>query len=334
LFVPLSVLNNIRREYFNDLSSAWQNERALKCEEIKRWLEGESVAFGNSKNEEDQLHLKGTEDEIRLSLKIDRLNCLDSVLTEKIYKLYIVLTDKTISYLQKNDDIVDTLLRAKEKVVFSLPVIMRDIGNGIETYNYFEKSVRLLIKKGFRQFQIANLGAMDLFSDEDVILYADYPLYSLNHLSVIKLRKLGFKRQTLSPEDGMENLKALLSDNTDLILYQDTPLFTSEACVWANMKSACPGIDRCGFEKMVLANDYGDRFIAINEACRTVIINERPFSIFHLIQAFFEAGHRDFRIDLCYKDYTAEMIRDILSGIQSEKRVKNSTIGNFERGLL
>ena len=334
LFIPLSMLNNIRREYFNELSAAWQNERVLKCEEVKRWLEGESVTFGNSKNEKDQLYYENTENEIRLSLKIDRLNCLDSVLTEKIYKLYIVLTDKTISYLQKNDDIVDTLLKENEKIVFSLPVIMRDIGNGLETYNYFEKSVRRLIKKGFTQFQIANLGAMGLFCDVDVILYADYPLYSLNQLSVIKLRKLGFKRQTLSPEDGMENQKTQLSDNTDLILYQDTPLFTSEACVWANMKSACLGIDRCGFEKMVLENEYGDRFTAINEECRTVIINERPFSIIHLIQTFLEAGHRDYRIDFCYKDYTAEMIRDILFGIQSAKRVKNSTIGNFERGLL
>jgi len=334
LFIPLSVLNNIRREYFNGLSAAWRDERALKCDKVKKWLEGESVTFGNSMNVEKQLHNDNNEDEIRLSLKIDRLNCLDFILTKKIYKLYIVLTDKTISYLQKNDDIVDTLLKQKEKVVFSLPVIMRDIGNGLETYSYFEKSIHALIKRGFTQFQIANLGAINLFSDAEVTLYADYPLYSLNPLSVIKLRKLGFKRQTLSPEDGVENLKTLLSDNTDLVLYQDTPLFTSEACVWANMKSSCPGIDRCGFEKMVLANEHGDQFTAINEACRTVIIKERPFSIIHLIQTFLEAGHMDYRIDLCYKDYTAEMIRDILSGIQSAKKVKNSTIGNFDRGLL
>ncbi len=334
LFIPLSVLNNIRREYFNGLSAVWQNERALKCEKVKKWLGGEFVAFGNLINEVKHIHQAITEDEIRLSLKIDRLNYLDFVLTEKIYKLYIVLTDKTIYYLQQNDDIVDTLLKEKEKIVFSLPVIMRDIGNGFETYNGVEKPVHALIERGFKQFQIANLGAMGLFGNADAILYADYPLYSLNPLSVIKLRKSGFKRQTLSPEDGMENLKTLLSVNTDLILYQDTPLFTSEACVWANMKSACPGIDRCGFEKMVLKNEYGDQFTAVNEECRTVIINERPFSIIHLIQTFLEAGHRDYRIDLCYRDYTPETISDLLSGIQSGKRVKNSTIGNFERGLL
>ena len=334
LFVPLSILNNIRREYFNVLLTAWQNERVLKCDEVKKWLKKKFITFGNLINEEKNLYHKISEDEIRLSLKIDRLNYLDFVLTEKIYKLYIVLTDKTISCLQKNDDIVDTLFKEKEKVVFSLPVIMRDVGNGLETYNYFEKSVHALIKRGFRQFQISNLGAMGLFGGADVILYADYPLYSLNPLSVIKQRKLGFKRQTLSPEDGVENLKTLLSDNTDLILYQDIPLFTSEACVWANMKSACPGIDRCDFEKMVLKNEYGDRFTAINEACRTVVINESPFSIIHLIQTFLETGQKDYRIDLCYRDYTSETISDLLCGIQSGKKIKNSTIGNYERGLF
>jgi len=334
LFVPLSVLNNIRREYFEGLLEAWQEERSLKCDAVKGWLEEEFAAIGSLVSEEKNQDHDIPEGEIRLSLKIDRLDYLDSVLTEKVTRLYIVLTGKTISYLQKNGDIVDKLLKEKDKIVLSLPVIMRDIGNRFETYNYFEESVHELIKSGFRQFQIANLGAMGLFGDADVILHADYPLYSLNPLSLIKLRKLRFERQTLSPEDGMENMKKLLSDNTDLILYQDTPLFTSEACVWANMKSACPGIDRCGFESMTLKNEYGDRFTAINEACRTVIINERPFSIIHLVKTFLEAGQMDYRIDLCYRDYTSEAISDLISGIQSGKRVENSAIGNFERGLL
>ncbi len=334
LFIPLSVLNNIRRDYFNGLSAAWQNERALKCDEVKKWLNGKFITLGNSINEEKNLHHELHEDEVRLSLKIDRLNYLNFILKEKIYKLYIVLTYKTITYLKKNDDIVDTLLKEKERVVFSLPVIMRDSGNGPERYDYFKKAVNVLTTRGFRLFQIANLGAVGLFNEKDVILYADYPLYSLNPLSILKLRELGFQRQTLSPEDDRENLQTLLSDDTDLILYQDTPLFISEACVWANMKSACPGLDRCDFEKMVLKNEYGDRFTAMNEACRTVVINERPFSIIHLIQTFLEAGHRDYRIDLCYRDYTPETISDLLFGIQNEEKMKNSTIGNFERGLL
>jgi putative protease len=175
---------------------------------------------------------------------------------------------------------------------------------------------------------------MELFDGEDVQLYADFTLYSMNPLSIIKLTELGFIRHTLSPEDGRENLQTLFSNNTDLIIYQDTPLFTSEACVWANMKSECPGIGQCRFNQMTLTNEHDDRFIAINDECRTVVIGEAPFSILHLVPSLIEAGHRDYRIDLCYKDYSIEMVSEILSGIHSGKKIKNSTIGNFERGLL
>ncbi len=43
-------------------------------------------------------------------------------------------------------------------------------------------------------------------------------------------------------------------------------------------------------ERVNLKNEYGDSFMAINEACRTVVINERPFSIIHLIKTFLRPG--------------------------------------------
>src|SRR3972149_10063811 len=99
-------------------------------------------------------------------------------------------------------------------------------------------------------------------------LYADYPLYCLNPLSAMKLRELGFCRHTLSPEDDKANLEKLFSPNSDVIIYQDTPLFTSETCMWANMKGKCPGRDRCGFRRIIVENEYGDRFLALDEACK------------------------------------------------------------------
>lgn len=328
LFVPLSVLNNLRRDYLKELLTTWQKERRLRGELIKKWLK-ERFALNKEKSS-----LKSTtEKKIRLSLKIDRLNYLDNLLAEKIYKLYIVLSDKVITYLQDNEDILDKLFKEKDKVVFSLPFIIRDMENGIERYDYLRKMVYKLMVLGFRQFQISNLWAMALFDGAEVQLYADYTLYSLNTLSIIKLREIGFNRYTLSPEDDRENMLTLFSNNTDLIVYQDTPLFTSEACVWANMKGECPGISQCSFRQMTLGNEYGDSFIAINDTCRTVVINERPFSIIHLVQSLLEIGHTDYRIDLCYKDYSIEIINHILSGIQSGKKMKDTTIGNFKRGL-
>jgi len=302
--------------------------------------------------------LKGDseDDGIRLSLKADKLQYLNHIPLEKFYKIYIVLTDETIGDLiaqhsrnqiplnkgglrgllktciENNESISPSKVR--DKVVFSLPTIMRDKGNFFGTYEYFKEVVQSLILQGFRQFQISNLGAMELFDDEDVRLHADYPLYCLNPLSALKLRELGFCRHTLSPEDDKENLQTLFALDADVIIYQDTPLFTSETCIWANMKRSCPGKGRCGFNQVMLENEYGDQFLAMDEACKTVVIGERPFSITHLIPKLIESKQRDFRIDLCYKDYTPEIINDIFLKIQDKSKVENSVIGNFERGLL
>ena len=484
LFVPLSVLNEIRRDYFQIFSEEWRKDRNFKSENIKKWVQKKCIEYssldsqlsgessistsinpplekgvtvhphlnlprqrgGIQGNNEyspplvggvrggGELLQKGgwvdlkehsggiidndvskeecslnnmSEDKIRLSLKVDKLQYLNHIPLEKIYKIYIVPTDEnirnltkktestpllwdrpkshynviakeerlkqspdyqafhkkiaslplamtvkselfnqpnsggenlssdeTVNQLKRQNDIANSLSKIKDKIVFPLPVIMRDIGNGYMTYGYFKKVVHELISQGFRQFQISNLGALELFEDADVQLYADYPLYCLNPLSAMKLRELGFCRHTLSPEDDKENVQTLFTTDADLIVYQDTPLFTSETCIWANMKRSCPGKNRCGFNQIMLENEYGDRFAALDEACKTVVIGERPFSITHLIPKIIESGQRDFRIDLCYKDYTPEIIQDIFSKVQNRSKVKNSTVGNFERGLI
>ena len=398
LFVPRSVLNEIRRDYFQNFSEEWQRDKERRSEEIKKWIKGKIFEFNNStyRNFNWRLTNKGwheqpplfpinkggqrglsvadlssnlsakdvSGDGVRLSLKVDRLDYSNHFPLEKIYKIYIVLTDENVKNLTKNAERTpplsppsqgadrggenlssnetvnqlkredDILSKIKDKVVFSLPTIMRDTGTGYMTYGYFKRVVQSLISQGFRQFQISNLGAMELFEGEDVMVYADYSLYCLNPLSAVKLRELGFCRHTLSPEDDKENLEELFSANADVVIYQDTPLFTSETCIWANMKRTCPGKNRCGFKQMIVENEYDDRFLAINEECKTVVIGEKPFSIIHLIPKLIESGQRDFRVDLCYKDYVPEMIQDIFSKIQNRSKMKNSIMGNFERGLI
>lgn len=349
LFIPLSTLNEIRRDYFQHLSASYEKEKADRSQKVKKWLKEVAIEY------RDQSKRFSGEDEIRLSLKTDRLHYLNYVPLEKIYKIYLVLTNETIENLtahndysqiplnkgemmglfrsstQNNSQIISSL--ARDKVVFSLPAIMRDMGNGFETYGFYKKVVEEFLKQGFRQFQISNLGAMDLFKGEDVQWYADYPLYCMNPLSAARLTESGFCRYTLSPEDDNENMQTLFSAHTDLIIYQDTPLFTSETCVWANMKKRCPGMSQCSFRQVTVENEYGDRFIAINDRCKTVVFGENPFSLTHRIPHLIAAGQRDFRIDLCWRDYTPEMIKNIFSGIQNRTEIKYSTIGNFERGL-
>ncbi len=350
LFIPLSMLNEIRRDFFQHLSVSYVKEKAERSQNIKKWLKEVAIEYRDPGTRFSE------EDGIRLSIKIDKLQYLNHIPLEKIYKIYLVLTNETTenlvahydcsqipinkggirgllgSCIQNDKHIISSL--ARDKIIFSLPAIMRDMGNGFETYEYYKNFVQKLIAQGFRQFQLSNLGAMDLFKRADVQWYADYPLYCLNPLSAAQLRKSGFCRYTLSPEDDNENIQTLFTADADLIIYQDTPLFTSETCVWANMKRMCPGMNQCSFRQVTVENEYGDRFVAINDRCKTVVIGERPFSLIHYIPKLLDAGQRDFRIDLCWRDYTPEMIEDIFQSIQKKSKMKNSMIGNFERGLL
>lgn len=364
LFIPLSTLNDIRRDFFQTLSVSYQKEKEQWSQNIKKWIKEVDMEYRNPCK-----RFSG-EDGVRLSVKIDKLHYLNHIPLEKIYKIYIVLSNETLMVIEPTKktetapllaasskgsdkavlekllsvetatgsaeayDIMNTLLPLQDAIVFSLPPIMRDRGNELDTYGNMQKVVQQLIALGFRQFQLSNMGALDIFGTKDVQWYADYPIYCLNPLSAMKLRELGFCRHALSPEDDRENLQTLFSADADVIVYQDTPLFTSETCIWANMKRRCPGINLCSFKQMKVKNEYGDRFIAMNKGCKTVVIDQKPFSITQFIPDLLEAGLRDFRIDLCYQDHTPEIIEDIFASFQNKGKVKNSTIGNFERGLL
>ncbi|HHT9104757.1 MAG TPA: DUF3656 domain-containing U32 family peptidase [Candidatus Wujingus californicus] len=338
LFVPLSVLNDIRRDFSNDLAIEWQKNKERRSEDVKNWVKEKFAEFRQSKSMLSERDI--SEDGIKLSVKIDRLQYLKYVPMENIHRIYVALREPSnfVWEFEKGfeegfDLTADKEAVLREKLVISMPVIMRDDGFEGVNYDQFREIVSELISLGFRQFQISNIGATELFDDKDVQLYADYPLYCLNPLAMIKLRELGFCRHTLSPEDDKENLEKLFSPNSDVIVYQDTPLFTSETCIWANMKSACLGKKRCVFKQQIIENEYGDKFIALNDDCRTVVINEKPFSIIQFIPKLLEAGQRDFRVDLCYRDYSPEAIQEIFSKIQNRCKIKNSMIGNFERGL-
>jgi putative protease len=339
LFVPLSVLNDIRRDFSNDLAIEWQKNKERRSEDVKNWVKEKFAEFRQSKSMLSERDI--SEEDIKLSVKIDRLQYLKYIPMEHIHRIYVALREpgNFVWEFEKGfkegfdlDANKESVLR--KKLVISLPVIMRDDGIGCVNYDQFRETGSELITLGFRQFQISNLGAMELFGDEDVEMHADYPLYCLNPLSAMKLRELGFCKYTLSPEDDKENLQTQFALDADVIIYQDTPLFTSETCVWANMKSACHGKKRCGFKQQIIENEYGDKFIALNDDCRTVVINEKPFSIIQFIPKLLEAGQRNFRVDLCYKDYTPEMIQDIFSNIQAKSKIRDSMIGNIERGLI
>jgi len=355
LFIPLGQLNEIRRDYFQKLSDAWKKERVRRGEDVKKWIKDDISAItaatpvnpclqGYQRQASFPMHITGNDASsegrdfaqgLQLSVKIDKLEYLRYLPLESLDKIYLVLTPVIATLLAVNQDAVDDVLPGKkDKLVFSLPSILRDGGCGLETYADFQRMAQKLIGAGFQQFQVSNPGAVEMFENSSVQLYADYPLYCLNPLSANMLKDRGFCRYTLSPEDDKGNMQSLLGRCAEVIIYQDTPLFLSDTCMWAQVKESCVGWRQCGFKQVFIKNEHGDRFIVINEACKTLVIGEKPYSIIHRIPELMGLGQANFRIDLCHREYTPELLHLLFLKIQQTSKVENSTMGNFERGLL
>ncbi|OQW97276.1 MAG: hypothetical protein BWK77_02180, partial [Verrucomicrobia bacterium A1] len=166
-------------------------------------------------------------------------------------------------------------------------------------------------------------------------LTTDWSLYVTNRAAALQMLELGATRFTLSPEDGLGNMKPLLAEfgpQATVIVYQDTPLFISEACVHAGAAS-CPGPANCAFEKTEMTSSHGDQVIAINRDCRTIVIGKKPLCLAPRIGDLVSAGAASLRADFVWRPYTATEVRDTWRALRSGKNLPDGHLGNFERGL-
>jgi hypothetical protein len=217
-----------------------------------------------------------------------------------------------------------------ERLRLALPAITR----GWEQRGLAHKVTRLW-DLGFRRWQVAGLAG---FAHLDVAgsltlgppgsagvgeggqqgapaleLTADWTLSTLNRAAAWALLAMGCRGVTLSPEDGLANLSELLArfaEEATIVVYQDTPLFISETCPWASLAGGCPGAARCDADQMRLGSHHGAEVWAINDRCRSVVVNAAPFCIVGRLDALVAAGVRHLRADFIWRAYAPEELRD------------------------
>src|SRR5207249_12008362 len=110
----------------------------------------------------------------------------------------------------------------------------------------------------------------------------------------------GLSRYTLSPEDGLGNIRSLLAEfgpRAVLIVYQDTPLFVAESCAYANLIGGCPGKANCSFSEMQMVSSHGERVTALDYHCRTIVLNQGPFCLSTRFRDLAAAGATSLRAD-------------------------------------
>ena len=322
LFAPVSLLNELRRQLCATVEIALAAQATERLARIRS--EAEAV-----------LPPLTTTAEERWLLKVDRPSNLETFTAEDWRDVEEVCVAAEVEPLSQ---LLDGLAKlggviGREKIRLALPVITRRW----EEQDLIER-IHTLRAAGWQKWEAANISAWALLRKKEMLdLTADWPLYALNTSAAAQLWAMGASRVTLSPEDGLDNMRELLKklvERAVVIVYQDTPLFIAETCPVASLTGECPGPSSCLFKELEMVSDAGEHVIAVNRRCRTYTLNRHPFCLAGRLAALRAAGARRLRADFILRPYTAVDVARIWRDLRAGRAAPGTHLGNFDRGLL
>lgn len=222
----------------------------------------------------------------------------------------------------------------KAQIRLAFPFILREWE--VETMT---KTVTTLISRGWQKWQISNLGGWSFLHAVEkggvqLDISADWPVYAVNSSAVSQLNTLGISKFTLSPEDNLENIRALLkrhASNATVIVYQDTPLMISETCIFASEKCSYPSA--CNFRETLFSSSRGDKMRVVNHGCRLIVLNSQPFCLGAHLAELADAGAAFLRVDFMYCEYSEKAILDLWRRFRSGAKFSLGHTANFKQGL-
>jgi putative protease len=327
-FVPVSRLNQLRRDLVPALEEAFRQERSL-------WLTGLQAGLGPRQQQVAE------RSPFRWSIKVDRICFLDAFEADDLADIDEVVVDIARDHptelAGKLGQWAERL--GRERIRLALPALTR---------YWEEKGLRHKIdhlrSTGWTKWEAANLSAWSYLGIDPLEpeasgldLATDWSVYVINRLAARALARMGVQRFTLSPEDGLENIRSLLSEfgpRAVLIVHQDTPLFLAESCAYANLIGGCPGKANCKFESMEMVSSHGEKVTALDYHCRTIVLNQGPFCLSTRLKDLRRAGAICLRVDFIYRNYDPVEVRKRWRLVRAGRPVPGGHAANFERGIL
>lgn len=325
LFVPVSRLNALRRDVVQKLEAALAEDR----------LHRSSRVLAEVCPPLPQV----TKTPFRWSVKVDRAEFLDAFTPDDwadVDEAIIdIARDHPATLTEKLDRLAATI--GRDRVRLALPALTRKW----EEPGLLHK-LHKLRAAGWRRWEAANLSAWSYLglgpdSTGDIDLSTDWSVYAINRVAARHLLERGVTRFALSPEDGLENLRPMVTDfgaKAVLIVYQDTPMFIAESCAYANLIGGCPGKANCKFESMDMVSSHGEKVTALDYHCRTIVLNQGPFCLSPRLKELGRAGAVSLRADFVYRRYEPGEVVERWRAVRAGKVVKGGHAANFDRGVL
>lgn len=203
LFVPLSLLNALRRELYAQIRP---QEKTAVLPQIDKPAVVEKSGW---------------------IIRTDDLNTLSNINLNEV--------DEVIFLLPQAFDAERLKVIPKNKLRLALPALERAPAK-------YAELIRCLLDGGFKKWEAANWWGLSMLPSKGIDLSFDSSLYVLNTQAAQAAKDAGAGRITLSVEDCLGNMQALAEKSplpVVMPVYQDAPLFTSAVCIRANLCKGC-----------------------------------------------------------------------------------------------
>jgi len=327
LFVPVSRLNQLRRDLADKLTEVLAQQRAALVQRIQDDVCPHSLPAGTRKTGFQWL------------LKVDRIGALDALEESDLHGVAEIIVDIARDHPALLQERLDQWVQrlGRDRIRLALPPLTR---------SWEDKGLRHKIASfrtaGWTKWEVANLSGWSFLGLEPnkpapgIDLATDWSVYVINRLAAQQVLQMGAGCFTLSPEDGLANVRSLLAEfgpQAVLIVYQDTPLFLAESCAYANLIGGCPGKANCRFESMEMVSSHGEKVTALDYHCRTIVLNREPFCLAPRLGELARAGAVNLRADFVYRPYDPIEVRDLWRLIRAGRPVPGGQAANFDRGI-
>jgi len=307
--IPPSRLNEIRREFFREFFQVWQNSR----EERKRSHLKEALA---ALLPPAQPSARAAE--TRITLAVSSFRDIHILSHPDVHRILLPLTGENFHAALQG---ARSLVGREDRIVWNIPFVLLD-----PAWENCRRMTADLASRGFRRFQVNNLGHLPLFEGlPPVHLVSGYRLFALNSQALLGWKGLGIEEATLYVEDDRANLANLLNRDaglpTSMVLFASIPLITSRI----GIRKLRPG--------QAVHSDTGDVFRTRKESGLTILFSDTDFSLVGKEKELEKLGCRSFVIDLSHIGPFTPKGKAVLTAFRKGGTVTGTSTFNYDLGL-
>ncbi len=333
-FLPLSVLNSLRREATDALDKIIRLDNHREVIDDKDYKEKKKSIFQYKRQERDV--------DNKISIRVMKEEQFKQLDLEKMDRIYIGFYDNLEAVISKVKEYNKEVYIWTDKILYE-----RDL----EEMKMIIKPIESLIDG----ISVSNLGTMKYMMDNfDLKIHGDIGLNIFNSFTLEYLNKLNLASLTLSPELTLNQIKNINNRSNvvnETIVYGHLPAMVTKYCPMSLVKGCKDDRDceTCNFASGYKLKDrIKVEFPIERRKGLTTIYNSVPLMVLDSLVSIYNSGVNMARLDFtvekdnikyiqeAFYDYAKNYIDDNRAKeiIADYRRDKDITNGHYFRGVL